>query len=134
MFRKVVQCGVFALMGMVGVMASYGVVISANADVQIKDVMRASFGKDGFKAKLTAAAKSKDFESAIKLAKNWIACAEHLAKNNPPKNPGKAWEERAAKFVSITRDVLKAAEAGDAKGITSAMAKINCKDCHSNHR
>ena len=47
MFRKLMQSSVFALMGVVGVLATYGWAISANKAASISDVMKASFGKGG---------------------------------------------------------------------------------------
>ncbi|GIW84999.1 MAG: hypothetical protein KatS3mg107_0659 [Gemmataceae bacterium] len=136
MFRKLMQCSVFALMGVVGVLATYGWAISANKAASISDVMKASFGKGGFKAKITEAAKSKNYDEAAKLAKDWVACVENLLQNKPPKGDEAAWKERAEKFLKITRDILAAAEKEDGKGINAGIGAVGklCGDCHKNHK
>ncbi|GIW84870.1 MAG: cytochrome c [Thermogemmata sp.] len=136
MFRKLMQSSVFALMGVVGVLATYGWAISANKAASISDVMKASFGKGGFKAKITEAVKSKNYDEAAKLAKSWVACVENLLQNKPPKGDEGAWKERAEKFLKITRDILAAAEKGDGKGINAGIGAVGklCGDCHKNHK
>lgn len=136
MFRKLMHCSVFALMGVVGVLATYGWAISANKATSISDVMKASFGKDGFKAKITQAAKSKNYEDVAKLAKSWVGCVENLLQNKPPKGDEAAWKQRAEKFLSITRDLLAAAEKGDGKGVNASLGAVGklCGDCHKNHK
>jgi hypothetical protein len=136
MFRKLMQCSVFALMGVVGVLATYGWAISANTAASISDVMRASFDKGGFKTKIAEAAKSKNYDEAAKLAKDWVACVENLLQNKPPKGDEAAWKARAEKFLKITRDILAAAEKGDGKGINAGIGAVSklCGDCHKNHK
>jgi cytochrome c556 len=136
MFRKLMQCSVFALMGVVGVLATYGWAISANKAASISDVMRASFGKGGFKAKISEAAKAKNYDEIAKLAKDWVACVENLLQNKPPKGDEGAWKERAEKFLKITREILAAAEKGDGKGVNANLGAVGklCADCHKNHK
>lgn len=72
MMRKMLRAGVFGLLGMVGMMASYGIATSANApDAEIGEVMKKSFGKGGYKGSITAAVKGEKWEDAAKLAKEW---------------------------------------------------------------
>jgi cytochrome c556 len=136
MFRKLMQCSVFAVMGVAMVLATYGWAISANKAASISDVMKASFGKNGFKAKITAAAKEKNYDEVATLAKGWVDCVENLLQNKPPKGDEGAWKERAGKFLNLTREILAAAEKGDGKGINAGLGAIGklCGDCHKNHR
>jgi hypothetical protein len=161
MFRKVLQSGVFALVGVVGVLATYGWAMSVNkaasiSDVMkasfgkgdaghsvfcgvassISDVMKASFGKGGFKAKITAAVKSKDYEEVAKLAQGWVDCVKNLLENKPPRGDEKAWQERASKFLKITEELVTAATNKDGKAVNAHLAAIGklCGDCHKNHK
>jgi hypothetical protein len=135
MVRKMIRAGVFALMGMVGVLATYGVAASANrADADISEVMKKSFGKDGYKATITAAAKGEKWEDAVKLAKEWNELGVALGKNKAPKGDAKSWEKLCGGFAEATKGVLTGAEKKDAKAITKAIGAINCGTCHKAHK
>ncbi|MCS7021250.1 MAG: cytochrome c [Gemmataceae bacterium] len=136
MFRKLMQCSVFALLGVVGVLATYGWAISANKAASISDVMKASFGKGGFKAKITEASKNKNYDEVAKLGRDWVACVENLLKNKPPRGDEKEFHARAEKFLNLTREIVAAAEKGDGKAIAASLKGIGglCGDCHKNHK
>lgn len=136
MVRKLLQSGVFALVGVVGVLATYGWALSANKAASISDVMKASFGKNGFKAKIADAAKSKNYDEVAKLAREWVGCVENLLQNKPPKGDEGAWKERAEKFLKITREIVAAAEKSDGKVINANLKAVGslCADCHKNHK
>jgi len=134
MVRKLLRSGVFALMGVIGMVASYGAALSANAaDAEISEVMKKSFGKDGFKATISAAAKGEKWEDAAKSAKAWNELAMALGKNTPPKGDGKAWEAECKKFCESTKAILDAAEKKDSKALKTAMS-FNCMGCHKAHK
>ena len=115
--------------------ASYGVALSANAaDAEISEVMKKSFGKDGFKASITTAVKGEKWEDAAKSAKEWNELAAALAKNKPPKGDAKAWEKQCAGFAENTKAILEAAEKKDAKATNKAISGFNCMACHKAHK
>lgn len=134
MMRKMIQAGVFALMGVVGMMATYGVATSANAaDAEISEVMKKSFGKGGYKTSISAAVKEAKWEDAAKSAKEWNELAAALGKNKPPKGDVKAWDVECKKFGKSTMAILAATEKKDAKGVKTAMT-FNCMGCHKAHK
>jgi hypothetical protein len=135
MVRKMISAGVFALMGVVGVMATYGFATSANAaDAEISEVMKKSFGKGGYKSSIVAAVKDANWEDAAKLAKEWNELAPALGKNKPPKGEAKSWEKLCGGFAAATKGVLAGTEKKDAKAVTKAMGAINCAACHKAHK
>jgi hypothetical protein len=135
MVRKMLRAGVFALMGVIGVMATYGAATSANtADAEISEVMKKSFGKGGLKSQIVTAVKGEQWEDATKLAKEWNSLGEALGKNKPPKGDGKSWEKLCGGFSEATKGVLAGAEKKDAKAVNKAMGTINCKRCHDTHK
>ena len=135
MVRKLLRAGVFALLGVVGMMASYGVAISANtADAEISEVMKKSFGKGGYKSSIVSAVKGEKWEDASKLAKEWNDLAPALGKNTPPKGNAKSWEKLCSGFAKATMGVLAGTEKKDAKAVTKAMSTINCMNCHKAHK
>jgi hypothetical protein len=133
MVRKLLRAGVFALMGVVGVIATYGAATSADAEVEIGDVMQKSFGKKGYKNAISAAVKNAEWESAAKSAKEWNELAAALGKNKPPRGDVKAWENECKKFGANTKAILAATEKKDANGVKAAM-KFNCMGCHNAHK
>jgi len=135
MLRKWMRAGAFALLGLIAVIASYGVANSANnADAEIGDVMKKSFGKGGYKTSITSAVKGQKWEDAAKLAKEWNELAPSLGKNTPPKGDAKSWEKLCGGFCDATKGVLDGAEKKDARAVTKAMSTINCMNCHRAHR
>lgn len=135
MVRKLLRAGVVALVGVVGMMASYGMALSANAaDADISEVMKKSFGKDGFKSSISKAVKGEKWEDAAKSAKEWNELAAALGKNKAPKGDAKSWAKLCDGFVEATKGVLTGAEKKDAKAVNKAMGTINCMSCHKAHK
>ena len=133
--RKMLRAGAFGLLGLVGMMASYGIATSANAaDAEIGEVMKKSFGKGGYKSTITAAVKGENWDDATKLAKEWNDLAPALGKNKPPKGNPKSWEKLCGGFEKATKGVLAGAEKKDAKAVGAAMRTINCAACHKAHK
>jgi hypothetical protein len=135
MVRKMIRASMFSAMGVVAMLASYGVATSANAaDVEIGEVMKKSFAKDGLKGKISTAVKGEKWEDAAKLAKEWNELSVALGKNKPPKGDPKSWEKLCGGFEEATKGVLAGAEKKDAKAVSKAMSTINCASCHKAHK
>src|SRR5215831_16159311 len=136
MLRKMLRAGVFAALGVIGVVTSYGIAASSSgaADAEISDVMKKSFGKDGYKAAIVASVKGEKWEDAAKTAKEWNELAMDLAKNKPPKGEAKSWEKLCAGFVNNTKTILEGAEKKDTKAVTKAIGSFNCGACHKAHK
>jgi len=134
MLRKMIRAGAFALMGVIGILATYGATSADAADAEISEVMKKSFGKGGYKSSITTAVKGSKWEDATKLAKEWNELAPALGKNKPPRGDGKSWEKLCGGFCDATKGVLAGAEKKDAKAIGKAMGSIKCMDCHNQHR
>jgi hypothetical protein len=134
MLRKMIRASLFALVGVVGTVATYGAAMPADAaDVEISDVMQKSFGKAGYKSAVSAAVKSSKWDDAAKSAKEWNELAAALGKNKPPRGDSKAWEAECKKFGDATKAILTATEKKDARGVTAAM-RFNCMGCHKAHK
>jgi hypothetical protein len=133
MVRKLLRAGVFALMGVIGTIATYGAATSADAEVEISDVMQKSFGKKGFQKAIATAVQKAAWDDAAKSAKEWNELAAELGKNKPPRGDAKAWEGECKKFCDNTKAILAATEKKDAKGVKAAM-RFNCMGCHKAHK
>jgi hypothetical protein len=133
MVRKLLRAGVFALMGVIGIIATYGAATSAEAEVEIGEVMQKSFGKKGYKNAIVAAVKNAEWVDAAKSAKEWNELAAALGKNKPPMGDVKSWETECKKFGDSTKAILAATEKKDAAGVKAAM-RFNCMGCHKAHK
>jgi hypothetical protein len=134
MLRKMIRASMFALMGVVGMISTYGAATSADAaDAEIGEVMQKSFGKTGYKNAVSSAVKNSNWEDAAKSAKAWNELAAALSKNKPPRGDSKAWEAECKKFGDSTKAIVTATEKKDAKGVSAAM-RFNCMGCHKAHK
>jgi hypothetical protein len=135
MVRKMMRAGVFAALGMIAMLGSYGVAVSADEKApDIGTIMTKSFGKEGYKATVGAAVKGEKWEDAAKLAKEWNDLGAALGKNKCPKGDAKSWEKMCAAFADSTKAVLAATEKKDAKAATKAIGSFNCGGCHKAHK
>lgn len=136
MIRKLLHAGVFAGLGLVAILATYGTAVSAHvaADVPVSEVMKKSFGKDGLKAKVTAAVKGEKWDEATSLAKEWVELGAALGMNSPPKGDPASWEKQCKAFATNTKNILKACEEKDAKAALKAVGAFNCGGCHKAHK
>ncbi len=136
MVRKLSRVALAGAMGALAVVLSVnGTMTQAEDKVPaVNEIMKKSFGKGGYKASITAAAKDGKWEEAQKLAKEWNELGKVIGKNKPNKNEGKAWEEQCTKFAENTKAVLKATEDKDAKAVSKGVGSFNCKACHDSHK
>jgi len=136
MIRKALQAGVFAALGMLAIVGSYGVANSADDKVpDIDTIMSKSFEKEtGYKFTVAAAVKGEKWEDATKLAKEWNQLGQALGKNKVPKGDAKSWTKLCAAFGDSTKAVLDASEKKDAKAATKAIGSFNCGGCHKAHK
>jgi cytochrome c556 len=130
------RAGVFAALGIVAVMATYGMAIPADEKTpDIKTIMDKSFkNKDSYKATLTTDAKGEKWEDAEKVSKEFAEMGVALTKNKPPKGDDKSWEMFSKKFAENTKAVHEAAEKKDAKALKTALGAFDCMGCHKAHR
>ncbi|HSQ56143.1 MAG TPA: hypothetical protein VLM40_10420 [Gemmata sp.] len=135
MVRKLLRAGIVAALGMLAVMASYGVATSANReDVDVGEIMSKSFGKTGFKGQVAKAVKGGKWEDAEKIAKEWNDLGVTLVKAKPPRGDAKSWEQHAKKFGATTKMILDGTTNKDAKATTKAIGSFNCMGCHKAHK
>jgi hypothetical protein len=136
MVRKMLRAGVFAALGMIAVMASYGVATTAeDKTADVKTIMDKSFkNKDSFKATISADAKEGKWDDAKKLAKDWVDLSASIGKNKPAKGDDASWQEQCKKFVDSTKAVYDATDSKDAKAVGKALGSFNCGGCHKAHR
>ncbi len=136
MIRKLLNAGVFAGLGVVAMLATYGTANSANllADPEVSEIMKKSFGKGGLKTSVAAAVKGEQWDDAAKLAKEWVELGAALGKNKAPKGDAKSWEKQCGGFANATKAILAATEKKDAKAATKAIGSFNCGGCHKAHK
>jgi hypothetical protein len=142
MVRKMLRASVTAALGLIAMMATYGMATTAsmagNAEDKVPDIstiMTKSFkGKDSLKGSISADVKGEKWEDAQKLAKEWSDLGASLGKNKPPKGDAKSWEDLTKKFAESTKAISEAAEKKDKSAITKAMSTFDCKTCHSAHK
>lgn len=136
MVRKMLRAGVFAALGLIAMMATYGVAVTAEDKVpDISTIMSKSFkGKDSLKTSISADVKGEKWEDAHKLAKEWSDLGAALGKNKPPKGDQKSWDELTKKFADNTKALLDATDNKDAKAANKALGSFDCKTCHTAHK
>jgi cytochrome c556 len=138
MVRKMLRAGVVAALGMVAVMAGYGVATSADDKVpDISEIMlKGHKGTDAFLTKLRADVKGQKWEDAATNAKALNVFGEALGKNKPPKGDEKSWKALTDKYAANTKAVLAGVEKKDAKAATAALTAIgnSCGGCHKAHK
>jgi hypothetical protein len=135
MVRKALRAGVFAALGMIVLVGSYGIATSADDKVpEVSTIMMKSFGKEGFKSQIQAAVKGEKWEDANKLAKEWNELGGSIGKNKAPKGEAKSWEELCKKFADNTKAIVEGTDKKDAKAVTKAIGSFNCNNCHKAHK
>lgn len=139
MIRKILQAGVFAALGLIATMATYGAAASADDKSDklptIKEIMdKGHKGSDAYLAKIKGDAKDGKWDEAKDYAKTLVVFGEALGKNKPPKGEDASWEKLTKKYAESTKAVLKAVEAKDAAATTKALGSINCGECHKAHK
>jgi cytochrome c556 len=139
MVRKMLQAGIIGALGLIAMMASYGVASTADDDKvpDSKTIMDKSFkNKDAYKTTITSAVKGEKWEDAQKLAKEWSDLGVALGKNKPQKGEEDSWKDLTKKFADYTKAVYDATDKKDAKAVKDAMGVINksCGACHSAHK
>jgi cytochrome c556 len=138
MVRKMLRAGVVAALGMVAVMAGYGVATSADDKVpEISEIMiKGHKGTDAFLAKIKSEVKGEKWEDATSHAKALAVFGEALGKNKPPKGDEKSWKDLTEKYSANTKAVLAGVEKKDAKAANTALGAIggSCGGCHKAHK
>lgn len=140
MIRTLLRSAVFAGLGMLAVLMSYGAATSADRTDDLPDIgtiMKKAHGKtDGYLAKLKAEAAGGKWEDAAKDAKSLSLAADALAKNKPPKGDAKSWEALTKKYSTNAEAISKAVDAKDAKGVEAGIGAIgkSCGECHKAHK
>jgi len=102
----------------------------------IKQIMKISHGKDGYRSKVDAAVKGKDFDTATSVAKDWEKAAIDLGKNTPPKGEAESWKKLTDAYTKNIQAMLKAASDKNAKGVQASLKTVgsSCGACHKSHR
>ena len=140
MTRKLVRTGFFAAALAAFILATCGLTTAQDDKVPpIKEIMKKGHGSKGLLTSIAKSAKSGAWDDAINDAKLLKIFGEGLGKNQPPKGDDTSWQKLTKKYKENTAAVAKAADSKDAKGVESALNKINpksgaCKECHDSHK
>lgn len=125
-----------AFIGMFALVLVLGSAVADEKGPTIKQVMKATTGKNGLCAKCSTAAKGEKWEDAQKLAKELSACGEALTKTKCPKGDGSSWAKLTKQFSEQTKAIAKAADDKDSKAFGGAVKAFtgSCKGCHDAHK
>ena len=105
--------------------------------VTIKGIMKtAHSGDKSLKAKVTKAAKAKDWDEAETAAKEWVKHAEALSKATPTKGEDASWKKLTASYEKQVKAVASGVADKDEKGVKTALGAVNssCGACHKAHK
>ncbi len=102
----------------------------------IEEIMKKGHGAKGLLKGIAAEVKQEKWDDAVKDAKLLKAFGVSLGKNKPEKGSAESWKKLTDAYKDNTEAVYKAAETKDAKGVTTALGKIqkSCKGCHQVHK
>ena len=103
----------------------------------IEEVMeRAHAGDDAYKAVVTAALKSGDFDKAAAPMKAWSALAPHLGRFDPPKGDKASWKKLAKQYGEQVKALAVAIDKKDKDKAKATLSKLNtsCASCHKQHK
>jgi cytochrome c556 len=81
-------------------------------------------------------AKEPDWSEVQKKTKDWVAMAETLGKQKPPKGTDESWKTQSAKYLALVKDVDASAEKKDLDGVKKGLGAVgmSCGGCHSQHK
>jgi cytochrome c556 len=146
MVRKLIRASLFAALGSMAMILSFGAAASNAQDkkgdkksdkiADIHDIMSKVHGKEGAFGKLKAAVKGMKWEDAATYTKEVSTLAADLPKNDPPRGDKKSWEKLATKYHDSVKAAAEGVEKKDAKAAGTALGAIGgmCKTCHDSHK
>lgn len=135
MFKKfrvamVVALAAFALTVSVG-----GLTAAEDKVPDVSTIMKKSFGgKTSLKSQIGSSLKGENWDDVKKLAAEFKEHGDALGKNKPNKGDADSWKKLTKKFADNTAALAEAADKKDAKAVTAALGKFNCKECHDAHK
>jgi cytochrome c556 len=147
MIRKLIRASLFAALGAVALVLSFGAAASTAQDRkddkkkdakvrEISEIMSTWHSKKGSFGKLGAAVKGGKWEDAAELVKSYTTDAADLGKNKPPRGDAKSWESLTTKYVENVKAVSDGVEKKDATAAGTGLKAIggSCKTCHNAHQ
>ena len=146
MVRKLIRASLFAALGSMAMILSFGAVTTAQDKKgdkkdeklpDISEIMAKAHGKtDGYLAQLKTQVKGAKWEDAGKTAKDLTLIADALGKNKPPKGEAKSWETLTKKYSENVKAVSDGIEKKDAAAAGKALGAIgtSCGGCHKAHK
>jgi cytochrome c556 len=104
--------------------------------MSIKEIMKVTHGKGGYKGKVEAAVKSKDFDTISNVAKDWEKAAMALASAKPSKGEAESWKKLTDNYTKAIKTMTKAAGDKDVKGVNASLKSVggSCGGCHKSHK
>ena len=81
-------------------------------------------------------AKDPNWEDVQKQTKDWVAMAETLGKQKPPRGSDESWKKQTEKYLTTVKDVDSAAQKKDLDGMKKGLGFVSntCKECHPQHK
>jgi cytochrome c556 len=111
---------------------------AAAKDDEIKDVKGCMAFQGKVRKDVPELLKAKDpnWEEVQKQTKDWVAMAETLGKQKPPKGSDESWKKQTDKYLGLVKDVDAAAHKKDLDGMKKGLGTVGmaCGGCHSQHK
>lgn len=129
--------GVLAILVAAGV-AVCGISTADDKVPDIHEIMSKGNKKNGLRDKIAIEARKSapDWATIQTYAKDYLALAEALPKNKPPKGDMESWNKLAGEYVKIVKEMNDAAQKKNKDNVLAANQKLmqGCKTCHDLHQ
>lgn len=135
MFKKFRKVSVVALVAF-ALTVSVGGLFAADEKVPtVSEIMKVGHaGGKSLISKIKTSVKGAKWDDAKTSADALKVFGEALGKNKPEKGDADSWKKFAEAYKASTAAAAAAADKKDAKALTAALGKIDCKGCHAAHK
>ena len=111
---------------------------AAAKDDEIKDIKGCMAFQGKVRKDVPDLLKAKDpnWEEVQKQTKDWVAMAETLGKQKPPRGSEESWKKQTDKYLGLVKDVDSAADKKDLNAMKKGLGTIGmaCGGCHGQHK
>ena len=135
MFKKFRVMTVVALAAFAVTVTVGGLIAADDKVPTVKEIMTQGHkGTESLIAKVKGAVKGEKWDDAKVPADALKVFGEALGKNKPAKGDAESWKKLTDAYQANTAAVAAGVEKKDAKGVTAALGKIKCAECHDAHK
>jgi cytochrome c556 len=126
----------FLLAGLSAGVAYLGSANAGQKSVKPENIKGCMAFQNKVRKDIGAQAKKGNWESIQMQTKEWLAVAEVLGEQKPPKGDEKSWKELTDKYLNAVKSIDTAAGKKDTAGVTKGLGMIGamCGGCHGKHK